>query len=180
MPITGNAAMAAADATNTLTPITLTPITLAEAMEFAWLEADLLDHAEYEAWLALWTPDARYVVPIEPGATDFENTLNYAYDDHAMREKRVQRLTSGQSVSASPVARTVRSLSRFRLLNADAAGCALRCSQMLTEFRRGRERFYAADVEFRLVRAAGGLRIERKVVRLINSTEALRGIGYIL
>lgn len=155
-------------------------ITLDDAMAFVWLEADLLDSGSYDEWLALWTPEARYVVPIEPGATDFENTLNYAYDDHQLRRKRVERLTSGQSVSASPVARTVRLLSRFRMLNASPGSCELRCAQLLTEFRRGQERMYAADVEFRLVRTGEELRIDRKVVRLINSTEALGGIGYIL
>lgn len=156
------------------------PITLDEAVQFAWLEADLLDSASYAEWQALWTPTSRYVVPVEPGATDFENTLNYAYDDAGMRAKRAERLTSGQSVSASPVARTVRVLSRFRVLRSDAGGCHLRCAEMITEFRRGRQRTYAADVEFLLVRGPDGLRIERKVVRLVNAADALGGIGYIL
>jgi 3-phenylpropionate/cinnamic acid dioxygenase small subunit len=155
-------------------------ITLDEAVQFAWFEADLLDSASYDEWQALWTPTSRYVVPIEPGVTDFENALNYAYDDAEMRGKRVERLVSGQSVSASPVARTVRLLSRFRVLRSDASGCFLRCAQMVTEYRRGRERTYAADVEFVYVRTAEGLRIERKVIRLINGTDALGGIGYIL
>jgi len=162
--------------------MTMTPqaITLADATAFVWYEADLLDHAQYDEWLALWTTDSRYVVPIDPAATNFDDTLNYAYDDATMREKRVSRLVSGQSVSASPVARTIRVQSRFRLLSADAASCELRCAQMLTEFRRGRERTYTADIEFRLTHTDAGFRIARKVVRLINSTEALGGIGYIL
>lgn len=159
---------------------TTNPITLDEAIQFAWYEADLLDSAAYDEWQALWTPTSRYVVPIEPGATDFENTLNYAYDNAEMRAKRAERLVSGQSVSASPVARTVRLMSRFRMLRSDANGCEMRCAQMLTEVRRGRERSYAADVEFAYVRTAEGLRIERKVIRLVNSAEALGGIGYIL
>lgn len=160
--------------------MTTQPITLDEAMAFTWYEADLLDSAQYDEWLTLWTADAHYVVPIEPGATDFENSLNYAYDDHTMREKRVSRLVSGLSISASPVPRTVRIQSRFRLLQSDANACHLRCAQILTEFRRGRERNYTADVEFRLVRDGEKLKIAQKVVRLINSTEALTGIGYIL
>src|SRR5262249_23967269 len=147
---------------------------------FAWLEADVLDHACYEEWLELWTPEARYVVPIDPGATEFEDSLNYVYDDDAMRRKRTQRLVSGQSISASPAARTVRLLSRFRMLESGAAACELRCAQMLTEYRRGRTRTYAANVSYSLVRRSGTLKIDRKVVRLINSTEALGGIGYIL
>ncbi|WP_315765345.1 MULTISPECIES: aromatic-ring-hydroxylating dioxygenase subunit beta [unclassified Bradyrhizobium] len=156
-------------------------ITLDEAMAFTWYEADLLDNAEYDEWLSLWTSDAHYVVPIEPGETDFENTLNYAYDDHSMRQKRVDRLRNGQSISTSPVARTVRVQSRFRILKTDPTACELRCAQILTEFRRGRERNYTADIEFSLVRGGDGkLKISRKVVRLINSTDALTGIGYIL
>jgi 3-phenylpropionate/cinnamic acid dioxygenase small subunit len=156
-------------------------ITLDEAMAFIWYEADLLDNAEYDEWLALWTADAHYIVPIEPGAADFENTLNYAYDDHSMRQKRVDRLRNGQSISTSPVARTVRVQSRFRLLQSARDACKLRCAQILTEFRRSRERNYTADVEFDLMRGEDSkLKISRKVVRLINSTDALTGIGYIL
>ena len=155
-------------------------ISLQEAIEFIWMEADLLDNAGYDEWLALWTPDAKYVVPIDPATTDFENTLNYAYDDAAMRQKRVERLLSGQSVSASPVARTIRSQTRFRMLGGDDRSCEIRCAQILTEYRRERERMNTSDVTFNLVRTPEGLRIERKVVRLINSTEALTGMSYIL
>ena len=157
-----------------------TPISLEEAMRFAWLEADFLDHALYEDWLGLWGPGAMYVVPIKPDAEDFENSLNYAYDDDAMRRKRVDRLVSGQSVSASPVARTVRLLSRFRLLGSTENACELRCAQILTEFRRDRERMYTANVKFRLSRTPSGFFIDEKVVYLLNGTAALSGIGYIL
>lgn len=153
---------------------------LLEAMAFVWLEADLLDHANYEEWLALWTPDARYVVPVEPGAKDFENSLNYAYDDAELRKKRVERILSGFSISASPVARTVRSLSRFRLMSSDSTTIELRCMQHLTEFRRGRERSYAADVEFRLKRGLKGLQLAEKVIRLIKADHPIGGISYIL
>jgi hypothetical protein len=59
-------------------------------------------------------------------------------------------------------------------------GCEIRCAQLLTEFRRGRERTYTADLTYRLVRGAAGLMIEQKVIRLINGTESLQGISYIL
>jgi 3-phenylpropionate/cinnamic acid dioxygenase small subunit len=155
-------------------------VSLEEVKELVFLEADLLDHAHYEEWLALWTPQSRYVVPIDPAATEFEDTLNYAYDDHEMRRKRAERLVSGQSISASPVARTVRLLSRFRMLEADATCCHLRCAQILTEHRRSRTRMYVANLSYRIVRHDGALKIDQKVVRLINSTEALGGISYIL
>lgn len=154
--------------------------TLLDAMAFVWLEADLLDQADFDGWLKLWTPDARYVVPVEPGETDFENSLNYAYDDHELREKRVERILSGFSISASPVARTARSASRFRILSDDGKTVELRCMQHLVEFRRSRERHYTADLEYRLVRGPSGFLIDQKVIRLINADEPLGGISYIL
>jgi 3-phenylpropionate/cinnamic acid dioxygenase small subunit len=66
------------------------------------------------------------------------------------------------------------------MLETDGEHCELRCAQLLTEHRRGRDRTYAANLFYRLVREAGALKIDQKIVRLINSTEALGGISYIL
>ncbi len=153
---------------------------LTEVMEFVWLEADRLDHGEFDEWLTMWTDDARYIVPIEPGVVDFEKGLNYAYDDKSMRAKRVQRLMSGASIAASPFPRTIRSVSRFRILTDDGTIISLRAMQRLTEYRRERERCYTANLEYLLRRTPDGLKIERKVIRLINSDGMLGGISYIL
>lgn len=153
---------------------------LNQATAFLWMEADMLDHNEYTDWLQLWDPDGVYIVPIDPHATDFENTLNYAYDDASMREKRVTRLLSGEAISSAPLARTVRSVSRVRLLSDDGDTVVLRCAQDLREFRKDRFRQHTADVEFTLRRNAGSFRMARKVVRLINSTDTLTAVGYVL
>ena len=140
----------------------------------------MLDHGEYAQWLDAWTPDGVYIVPIDPNAADFENTLNYAYDNAAMREKRVARLTSGESISTSPQPRTVRSVSTFRILSNDDNVVKVRCAQNLREFRKDVQKHYSADVTFELVRHGGSFLIRRKVIRVINSTDTLQGIGYIL
>lgn len=161
--------------------ITLAPITLEEAIAFVSLEADCLDHREYQAWLSLWAEDGKYVIPIDPDTSDYANALNYAYDDAAMRRMRVARLTSGESMSAREAAGTLRSVSRFRELEGIAAGeFRLRCAQHLIEFRRGTHRTYAENVTFVLRRTDDGLKIVEKVVRLINSTDALAGTSFLL
>jgi len=153
---------------------------LNEVTAFIWLEGDMLDHGDFVDWLDLWTETATYIIPIDPQETDFENTLNYAYDDHHMRQLRVTRLTSGESISTTPRARTVRSQSRFRLLS-DADGViTVRCAQNLREFRKDVLKQYTADVTFELVRSGDSLKIQRKLIQLINSTDTLAGIGYIL
>jgi len=154
---------------------------LNEVTAFIWTEADMLDHAEYNEWLALWVESGKYIIPIDPSLTDYENNLNYAYDDHHMRKLRVERLVNGEAISTSPKANTVRSISRVRVL-ADADGYVeLRCAQNLREFRKENLRHYTADVSYRLKRLeTGGFSIDRKIINLINSTDTLAGISYIL
>lgn len=151
---------------------------LAAAAEFVSLEADLLDTRDYAAWLELWDHDGRYVVPVDSEETNFLDTLNYAYDDAAMRSMRVRRLTSGESMSASHAARTIRVVSRFRLLE-DGPLVRLRNAQLLTEYKFDRHRTYAANVEWVLRAEGGSFKIIEKVVRLINGGDALAGITFL-
>lgn len=153
---------------------------LNQVSAFIWQEADMLDHGDFVEWLDLWTENATYIIPIDPLETDFENTLNYAYDDHHMRQLRVTRLTSGESISTTPRARTVRSQSRFRLLSDEGGVVTVRCAQNLREFRKDVLKQYTADVTFELVRSGDSFKIQRKLIQLINSTDTLAGIGYIL
>lgn len=153
---------------------------ITQASAFIWEEADRLDHGEYAQWLDSWTADGIYIVPIDSSETDLANALNYAYDNAAMRAKRVARLGSGESISTSPVPRTVRAVSRFRILSDDGSKVVVRCAQNLREFRKDVLKHYTADVTYELVRHGGSFLIGSKVVRLINSTDTLHGIGYIL
>ncbi|WP_312935421.1 aromatic-ring-hydroxylating dioxygenase subunit beta [Pseudomonas sp.] len=153
---------------------------LTHVTAFLWQENDMLDHGEYSAWLDLWTDKGTYIIPINPKETDFENTLNYAYDDHHMRELRVQRLTGGESISTSPQPRTVRTLSRIRVLSDDGQTVTVRAAQNIREFRKESLKHYSADLTYTLEREADSFKIARKVISLINSDDALAGIGYIL
>jgi 3-phenylpropionate/cinnamic acid dioxygenase small subunit len=153
---------------------------LQKATAFLWAEADMLDHTEYADWLKLWTETGVYIIPIDPNETDHENTLNYAYDDAHMREKRVARLTGGEAISSAPVARTLRSVSRLRVLAEDGDRVTVRCAQDLREFRKDRFRQHTANVTYQLVKAGDSFLIDRKIVQLINSTDTLTAVGYIL
>lgn len=154
--------------------------TLARAVEFIWREAELLDGRDYTAWLNLWDSSGYYVVPIDPHTTDYAASLNYAYDDHEMREKRVQRMTSGFSASAADAARTVRTVSRFTV-SSDAADVAqVKSAQVIIAYKRGLATLFAADLTHTLSFASGEPKIVQKVIRLLDSTEALSAIGFLL
>jgi 3-phenylpropionate/cinnamic acid dioxygenase small subunit len=158
----------------------VTAIALDEAMAFVWAEAEMLDRLAYRDWLKLWTGTGLYIIPIDRDDGDPADALNIVYDDRDMREARVKRLLSGFSMSSAPPARTVRTLSRFVVAGGDAGAFELRCAQILVEYKYGRTRTLAADVAYQLVRTADGIRIDRKIVRLINSDDDQFGIGYLL
>ncbi|MDQ8934810.1 aromatic-ring-hydroxylating dioxygenase subunit beta [Acinetobacter rudis] len=154
---------------------------LNEVTAFIWAEADMLDHSEHDAWLKLWDEKGIYIIPIDPTLTDYENNLNYAYDNDHMRKLRVQRLENGEAISTSPKANTVRSVSRIRIIQDQDGVVVLRCAQNLREFRKENIKHYTADVTFYLLRdAEQGFKINRKIINLVNSTDTLAGISYIL
>lgn len=155
-------------------------IALADAVEAIWLEADLLDRCDYESWLSMWTATGTYVVPTDITVTeDYGSRLNHAFDDGAMRRMRVDRLVGGHAISSTPAARTVRTVSRFRMLESGADLCVVRCAMHLVEYKFERQRLYAADVTYKLKLEEGILKLEEKVVRLVNAADALGSLSYL-
>jgi len=156
-------------------------ITLAQATEFIWAEADLLDRLDYRPWLKLWTETGRYIIPTERDPADYAEVLNIVYDNQTMREARAKRLLSGFSMSSAPPARTVRTVSRFVVTASGEDFVELRAAQMLAEYKYGHMRFLPADLRYRIVRAPGGaLLLDEKIVTLVNAEDYQFGIGYLL
>jgi len=160
--------------------LTKPAITLEEATRFIWAEADLLDRLDYKPWLALWTATGRYTIPTERDAVDFDAVLNVVHDDATMRGLRVKRLMSGFAMSSAPPARTVRTVSRFVVTGEGEGSLTLRAAMLLGEYKYERTRVLAADVDYHLVRVEDAIRLDRKVVRLVNCDDFLHGIGYLL
>lgn len=156
-------------------------IALQDAAEFIWWEAELLDRHDYKSWLASWTEQGRYIIPIErKDGADYLDALNVVYDDAEMRKARVRRLRSGFAMSSAPAARTARTVSRFVRTGETADALELRAAQHLVEYKFERTRILAADVTYHLVRTETGIRLDRKEVLLLNSDDYLWGIGYLL
>ncbi|MCG7304455.1 hypothetical protein MHJ63_04065 [Pseudoglutamicibacter albus] len=150
------------------------------AIELIWHEATLLDDKHYEAWQELFTEDAIYVVPIDPETDDFETNLNMIYDDQRMRKLRVERLVQGFSPSAVAAARTVRVLSRFTVKEISENEVTLRSAQIINAFKRESFTTLGADVEHRIVLDGDEAKIKLKVVRLVDSEDAVSASGYLV
>ena len=155
-------------------------ISIDEAIAFVWQEADILDRRDYGAWLDLWAEDGLYIIPIEADAEDYADVLNYVYDDAGMRRMRVARLTSSASMSASSVAETVRTVSRFVKTGGAGGEIRLRAAQHLAEYRRHTHRMVPANLDVELRREDGAIKYVRKVVTLASREDGIQGIAYLL
>ena len=153
---------------------------LGRAIAFIWQEAELLDRKDYAAWGRLWAEDGYYIVPIDPDTTDYASQLNYAYDDARMRQLRIERFTSGFSMSAADSAVTVRTVSRFTVGNGEGDEIEVHSAQILAAYKRGATTLFAGNLTHRIRMTADGPKLVQKVVRLVNSQDALNALGYLL
>ncbi|MBC2589505.1 MULTISPECIES: aromatic-ring-hydroxylating dioxygenase subunit beta [Rhodococcus] len=159
---------------------TLTDSRTLRAIELVWKEAQVLDAKDYRAWEQMYTDDAYYVIPIDPDTDDFAAGLNMVYDDKRMRHLRVERMMQGYSPSAVAAARTVRIVSRFTVEEITETSVTLRSAQILNAFKRNEFTTLGAELTHRIVLGADGDRISLKVVRLIDSEDAVSASGYLL
>ncbi len=144
---------------------------------FLAYEARLLDEALFDDWLALFTEDARYWVPIEPNQADPYETVSLMYDDRRLLETRVRRLSDPRIYSQEPRSRTSRLVTNLTLESAgDQPGVLVRSKFVLVEYRRDSQRLFAGTYHHRLVGEGESMRIAMKKVELVNCDAALDGL----
>ena len=148
----------------------------ADVEQFLYHEAALLDGGRLTEWLALFTDDATYWVPLEPGQVDPLTTASILYDDRRLLEIRVRQFTHPRAHARIPAPRTVHQVGNVRVLGDDGPEIRVASTLVMVEFRSERQRTWAATVEHRLRRTADGLRIAAKRIDLVNSDAELDGI----
>jgi 3-phenylpropionate/cinnamic acid dioxygenase small subunit len=153
---------------------------LGEIEQFLFREAYLLDHQRFDEWLALFTGDATYWVPLEQDQTDPLDTLSILYDDRTLLELRVKQYRDARAHARVPLARTAHQVSNVLLLESTIDELRVGSTLMVVEYRQERQRVFGASVEHRLRRTPDGLRIAAKRVDLVNSESELDGIAFLL
>jgi 3-phenylpropionate/cinnamic acid dioxygenase small subunit len=148
-----------------------------ECEQFLLHEARLLDEARFDEWLELFTAEAGYWVPSEPGQENPLETVSLIYDDRRLLETRVRRLASPRIYSQEPRSRTSRIVTNVTIEDdADAASTLVRSKFVLIEFRRNEQRLFGGTCFHRLTIAGGNIRIAWKRVDLVNCDAPLDGL----
>jgi len=148
--------------------------------QFLYYEARLLDTQQYEEWLALFTPDATYWLPLEERKKDPIEPSSIIYDDRTLLELRVKQYRHARAHARQPLARTVHQISNIVPLGEAAQELRLASTLVVVEFRNEKQRLYAALVEHRLRRNGDTFAIAHKRVDLVNSEGELDGIAVLL
>jgi 3-phenylpropionate/cinnamic acid dioxygenase small subunit len=159
-------------------PATLERLTAAAAEDFLVQEARLLDESRFEDWLALFTADAWYWMPSQPGQTSPKDTVSLIYDDRRLLETRVRRLRSAFIHAQQPASRTSRIVANVTVEGAEQGGAVqrVRSKLQLVEFRRDRQRLFAGTSWHGLVNDGAAWRIAWKRVDLVNCDGELDGL----
>src|ERR1700689_4271731 len=130
--------------------------------QFLLHEARLLDDGKFDAWLALFTPEAWYWVPSEPAQADPVETVSLIYDDRRLLETRVRRLASPRMYSQEPRSRTSRMIGNVTIDENDGNSCTVRSKFMMIEYRREQQRLFGGTARHRLVQVDGRIMIAWK------------------
>jgi 3-phenylpropionate/cinnamic acid dioxygenase small subunit len=144
--------------------------------QFLLHEARFLDEAKFDDWLALFTADAWYWVPSEPGQANPHETVSLIYDDRRLLETRVRRLASPRMYSQEPRSRTSRIVGNVTIEDAEGRAATVRSKFLMIEYRREQQRLFAGTAWHRLVQLGGAIRIAWKRVDLVNCDAPLDGI----
>lgn len=144
--------------------------------EFLFHEARLLDTGRLEEWLALFTEDATYWVPLERDQKDPYETSSIIHDDRTLLELRVKQARHPRAHARQPLARTVHQIGNVMATDV-GDDVTVHSTLQVVEFRNEKQRFYAALVEHRLRRENGAFKIAHKRVDLVNSEGELDGIS---
>jgi len=160
-------------ATTTRPPATLTQ---AEIERFLYQEARLLDQGRLDEWLALFTDDLTYWVPLEANQSDPRTTVSIIYNDRRLLEVRVRQFKHPRAHARVPAPRTVHQVSNVLVLEDDGREILVASTLVMVEYRKERQRVWGARIEHRLRRTVDGLRIAAKRVDLVNSESELDGV----
>jgi p-cumate 2,3-dioxygenase subunit beta len=138
-----------------------------EIEEFLFAEAAMLDEWRLEEWLALFTEDARYVVP----STDLPKgdpaaTLCLIDDDIVRLRGRVARLNSRHAYREFPWSRTRRLVSNIRVMGVEDEDICVTAAFLVYRVRKGQVDPFMGQYLYRLTRVDGALRIRSRRAEL--------------
>ena len=149
-----------------------------DLVDFVLREVRLLDDQRFDDWLALFTEDGRYWMPLERGQTERKLHCSLMDEDTLLLKVRIERLHGARTFSQQPGSRCHHLLQQPSVESRDeAAGVYVtRTAFHYVETRVDEQQLYAGWATHTLKATTEGLRIQLKRVDLVNCDAAFGNI----
>ena len=144
-------------------------------------EARLLDARDFDAWVALYTDDCHYWVPVSPLMAGPLEGPSHFNDDRQLMLARTHRLANPRSFAAEPPPRTVHVVSGVEILARTEDSAELVSSQIMLEWRQrdgfeADQRLFGGQVRHRLRKVGADWRIAAKRIDLVNAEGSMNAL----
>ncbi len=159
-----------------------------EVQEFLYREAELLDERRYEDWLALFTEDARYFMPLRRNVPHHEaereftregRDVNWFDEGKDTLSRRVQQILTGIHWAEEPPSRICHMISNVQVLRATPAEIEVKSRFLVYRNRVETETdFLVGKREDLLRRVNGDLRIARRRIVLDQSVLLAKNLTF--
>jgi len=146
--------------------------------EFLVLEARYADEHDYPAWESLWDDTALYWVPRDPSKA-IDQQMSYIADNRARIHSRIAQLSTGARYAQEPQSKLRRQLSNFEYNGVSEGLIEVAANFSVFEYR-DELTIWAGRYEYGLVLRDGNLRIQRKVVNLINAAGPIPTLAFLI
>ena len=156
----------------------------AEVEQLLFLEARLADESRYEEWLALMTDDVRYWVPSGRADYDPDTRISFVNDNRNRLETRVRQLLTGVRYAQTPPSPMRRVISNLEIESTADHGTITASSNFvlyeLSAQATNELRIWAGRATHEIRRVDGMLRIAAKTVELVNASQPLPTLAFLL
>ncbi|WP_222622299.1 aromatic-ring-hydroxylating dioxygenase subunit beta [Ramlibacter albus] len=154
-----------------------------EVEQFLFEEARLADEARYFEWESLVDDDMLYWVPLGDGSENPASQISITRDNRQRLANRIKQLATGKRPAQSPASPMRRVLSNIQIRKAAVDEFEAGCNFVLYELRvqsTGQLLVWPGRAEYRIRRKGSGLLMFFKKVTLVNASEPLPSLAFII
>ena len=136
---------------------------------FLYRQAEILDEKLWDDWLALFTEDGHYWMPVEENQADGEGVPNIFWEELNLMRMRIRRNNHPQAHSQAPENRLCHVVSNVIVESEDANGDIIARSRFhCAEYLRYEVRSFTGKYRHYLKKSPDGYRIALQRVDLVN------------
>lgn len=151
-----------------------------QVQQFIYREQRCIDERRWEDWLALFSDDAEYWIPLDSREQTPGQALSIVYENKTGMELRCRRYAHPLLHAQNPPSRTSHMISNLIIDSVDheTDSYVAKAQFSMNEFRLNKEKTWSGSMSYHLKRLAEqDFKIDRKKVELIDAEGEIETIN---